>query len=123
VQNSKFMEQTNGPDKNFAFLFLNSVPEWGMIYGYARVSTEAQDLTGSAPAVDRFSDDTTDLLIIAREMQRVGGYWPSRSFIPRPTCRARTPPHAKVTGVKFERKPKLTTHQQRRAVSHVFDSG
>jgi DNA invertase Pin-like site-specific DNA recombinase len=81
-----------------------------MIYGYARVSTEAQDLTGATaqlkaagcqkifrekitgttadrpqlkklmaalahgdvviiPAVDRLSRDTTDLLIIAREMQ------------------------------------------------------
>ena len=84
-----------------------------MIYGYARVSTEAQDLTGSTaqlkaagchkifrekitgttadgpqlkklvavlahgdvviiPAVDRLSRDTTDLLIIAGEMQRGG---------------------------------------------------
>src|SRR3954447_26206055 len=85
----------------------------GMIYGYARVSTEAQDLTGATaqltaagceknfrekitgttadrpqlkkllavlthgdvviiPAVDRLSRDTTDLLVIAREMQRKG---------------------------------------------------
>src|SRR5438128_2485748 len=84
-----------------------------MIYGYARVSTGAQDLTGQlaqlkaagcarvfrekitgttadrpqlrklmaalthgdvviTPAVDRLSRDTTDLLIIAREMQRAG---------------------------------------------------
>src|SRR5690349_18567260 len=97
----------------------------GMIYGYARVSTEAQDLTGSTaqlkaagcekifrekitgttadrpqlkklmaalahghvviiPAVDRLSRDTTDLLIIAREMQRAGAgidHWPSLSSI------------------------------------------
>src|SRR3954454_2418052 len=85
----------------------------GMIYGYARVSTEAQDLTGATaqlkaagcekvfrekitgttadrpqlkklmaalthgdvviiPAVDRLSRDTTDLLVIARDMQRAG---------------------------------------------------
>jgi DNA invertase Pin-like site-specific DNA recombinase len=87
----------------------------GMIYGYARVSTAAQDesgqvrqlkaagyesknifrekITGTAadrpqlgrlmkklapgdvvitPAVDRLSRDTTDLLVIAREMQRAG---------------------------------------------------
>jgi DNA invertase Pin-like site-specific DNA recombinase len=84
-----------------------------MIYGYARVSTAAQDETGQVrqlkaagcekifrekitgttadrpqlaklmkalvagdvvitPAVDRLSRDTTDLLIIAREMQRAG---------------------------------------------------
>src|SRR5947209_16996653 len=85
----------------------------GMIYGYARVSTDAQDLTSQlaqlraagcekvfrekitgttadrpqlaklmkrlgpgdvviTPAVDRLSRDTTDLLAIAREMQRAG---------------------------------------------------
>ncbi len=85
----------------------------GMIYGYARVSTAAQDLasqlaqlkaagcekvfrekiTGTTadrpqlkklmaalapgdvviiPAVDRLSRDTTDLLVIARDMQRAG---------------------------------------------------
>src|ERR1700719_651634 len=85
----------------------------GMIYGYARVSTAAQDETGQVrqlkaagcekvfrekitgttadrpqleelmdalapgdvvitPAVDRLSRDTTDLLIIARDMQRIG---------------------------------------------------
>src|SRR5580698_7451569 len=85
----------------------------GMIYGYARVWTDAQDLTNPlaqlkaagcekvfrekitgttadrpqlrklmkrlaagdvviTPAVDRLSRDTTDLLMIAREMQRAG---------------------------------------------------
>src|SRR5260370_1611477 len=85
----------------------------GMIYGYARVSTDAQDLTSQLaklkaagckkvfrekitgttadrpqlrkmmaalshgdvviiPAVDRLSPDTTDLLVIARDMQRAG---------------------------------------------------
>jgi DNA invertase Pin-like site-specific DNA recombinase len=84
-----------------------------MIYGYARVSTDAQDLTGQLtqlraagcekvfrekitgttierpqlkklmavlthgdvvviPAVDRLSRDTTDLMVIARDMQRAG---------------------------------------------------
>src|SRR5271156_2797573 len=84
-----------------------------MIYGYARVSTAAQDESGQVkqlkaagcqkifrekitgttadrpqlgklikklaladvvitPAVDRLSRDTTDLLVIAREMQRAG---------------------------------------------------
>ncbi|MGI8568905.1 MAG: recombinase family protein, partial [Methylocella sp.] len=84
-----------------------------MIYGYARVSTDAQDLTGQldqlkaigcskvfrekesgataerpqlkrmlsllapgdivvTPAVDRLSRDTTDLLVIARDIQRAG---------------------------------------------------
>ena len=85
----------------------------GVIYGYARVSTDAQDLAGQLaqlraagcertyrekvsgatadrpqlkrlmaalapgdvvviPAVDRLSRDTTDLLVIARDMQRAG---------------------------------------------------
>jgi DNA invertase Pin-like site-specific DNA recombinase len=87
--------------------------QWTMIYGYARVSTAAQDETGQVrqlkaagcekvfrekitgttadrpqlgklmkalapgdvvitPAVDRLSRDTTDLLVIARDMQRAG---------------------------------------------------
>ena len=85
----------------------------GTIYGYARVSTDAQDLTSQLaqlkaagcekvfrekitgatadrpqlrklmaalahgdiviiPAVDRLSRDTTDVLVIARDMQRAG---------------------------------------------------
>jgi DNA invertase Pin-like site-specific DNA recombinase len=97
----------------------------GMIYGYARVSTDAQDLnsqlaqlkaagcekifrekiTGTTahrpqlqklmkalapgdvvitPAVDRLSRDATDLLVIARDMQRAGARLPSRLSIPRP---------------------------------------
>src|SRR5216683_2113740 len=98
----------------------------GMIYGYARVSTDAQDLTSQLvqlkaagcekvfrekitgttaerpqlrklmaalthgdvviiPAVDRLSRDTTDLLMIARDMQRAGAglrSMPSRLSIP-----------------------------------------
>jgi DNA invertase Pin-like site-specific DNA recombinase len=85
----------------------------GMMYGYARVSTDAQDLSSQGaqfkaagyarifrekmsgasaerpqlkkrmtklaagdvvviPAVDRLSRDTTDLLVIARDMRRAG---------------------------------------------------
>jgi DNA invertase Pin-like site-specific DNA recombinase len=105
-----------------------SEAQFGMIYGYARVSTAAQDETGQVrqlkaagcekifrekitgttadrpqlgklmkklvpgdvvitPAVDRLSRDTTDLLVIARDMQRAGpvsAHWPSRSSIRRP---------------------------------------
>src|SRR5260370_4657691 len=90
-----------------------SVQNKRMIYGYARVSTDAQDLTSQLaqlkaagcekvfrekitgttadrpqlkrlmaalapgdvviiPAVDRLSRDTTDLLVIARDVQRAG---------------------------------------------------
>ena len=152
-----------------------------MIYGYARVSTEAQDLTGATaqlkaagcqkvfrekitgttadrpqlkklmaalahgdvviiPAVDRLSRDTTDLLVIARDMQRAGAGIRSLAEpfldttsdfaeivfailgvaaklehrrIRERTARGRA--DAKAKGVKFGRKPKLTPHQQREA--------
>src|SRR4051794_19822392 len=157
----------------------------GMIYGYARVSTEAQDLTGAIaqlkavgcqkifrekitgttadrpqlkklmavlthddvvviPAVDRLSRDTTDLLVIAREMQRAGAGIRSlaepfldttsdfaeivlailgvaakleRRRILERTAHGRA--SAKAQGVKFGRKPKLTPHQQREAAKRV----
>ncbi len=153
----------------------------GTIYGYARVSTDAQDLaaqldqlraagcgtifrekmTGAhaerpqlkkllaslapgdvviVPAVDRLSRDTTDLLVIAREIQQAGAGLRSlaepvldttgdfaelvlamlgvaaklerRRIIER-TARGRA--DARAQGVKFGRKPKLTPHQQREA--------
>ena len=156
-----------------------------MIYGYARVSTAAQDLaphvahlkaagcekilrekiTGTTaerpqlreliamlahgdvvivPAVDRLSRDTTDLLVIAREMQRKGAGIRSlaepfldttsdfaeivfailgvaakleRRRIVERTARGRA--DAKAKGVKFGRKPKLTAHQQKEARARV----
>src|SRR5713226_5271902 len=156
-----------------------------MIYGYARVSTAAQDETGQVrqlkaagcekvfrekitgttadrpqrralmkklapgdvvitPAVDRLSRDTTDLLVIARDMQRAGAGLRSiaepvvdttsdfaelvlamlgvaakleRRRIAERTARGRA--DAKAKGVKFGRKPKLTAHQQREARERV----
>jgi DNA invertase Pin-like site-specific DNA recombinase len=153
-----------------------------VIYGYARVSTDAQDLTGQLdqlaaagcervfrekvsgataerpqlkklmeavgpgdmviiPAVDRLSRDTTDLLVIARDLQKAGAGLRSlaepvvdttsdfaevvlailgvaakleRRRIKERTARGRV--DAKAKGVKFGRKPKLTPHQQREAV-------
>ena len=92
------------------------------------------------PAVDRLSRDTTDLLVIARDMQRAGAGIRSlaepfldttsdfaeivfailgvaaklehRRIMER-TARGRA--DAKAKGVKFGRKPKLTPHQQREA--------
>jgi DNA invertase Pin-like site-specific DNA recombinase len=156
-----------------------------MIYGYARVSTDAQDLGNQVaqlkaagcekiyrekisgataerpqlkkllaalahgdvvmiPAVDRLSRDTTDLLVIARNMQRAGAGLRSlaepvvdttsdfaelvlamlgvaaklerRRIIER-TARGRA--DAKAKGVKFGRKPTLTPHQQREARERV----
>jgi DNA invertase Pin-like site-specific DNA recombinase len=153
----------------------------GMIYGYARVSADAQDLSNQVaqlkaagceaifrekmtgihaerpklkklmaklddgdvvviPAVDRLSRDTTDLLVIARDMQRAGAGLRSlaepvvdttsdfaelvlamlgvaaklerRRIIER-TARGRA--DAKAKGVQFGRKPKLTPHQVREA--------
>ncbi len=155
------------------------------IYGYARVSTRAQDLTGQlaqlkaagcakilrekvtgttaarpqlrrlmavlkpgdvviTPAVDRLSRDTIDLLVIAREMQKAGAGIKSlaepfldttsdfaeiifailgvaakleRRRILERTARGRA--DAQERGVKFGRKPKLTTHQQKEARARV----
>ena len=158
-----------------------------MIYGYARVSTDAQDLTSQVaqlkaagcvpahifrekisrstaerpqlkklmaklvtgdvviiPAVDRLSRDTTDLLVIARDMQRAGAGLRSlaepvvdtksdfaelvlamlgvaaklerRRIIER-TARGRA--DAKANGVVFGRKQKLTPHQQKEARTRI----
>lgn len=152
-----------------------------MIYGYARVSTAAQDesgqvaqlkaagcerifrekITGTAadrpelrkltgrlvpgdvvitPAVDRLSRDTTDLLVIACDMQRKGAGIRSLAepFLDTTSDfaeiilailgvaaklelrrikerMARGRDDAKAKGVKFGRKPKLTPYQQREA--------
>ncbi len=156
-----------------------------MIYGYARVSTDAQDLASQVaqlkaagcatifrekmsgataerpqlkklmrklaagdvvviPAVDRLSRDTTDLLAIARDMQRAGAGLRSlaepvldttgdfaelvlamlgvsakleRRRIAERTARGRA--DAKANGVKFGRKPILTPHQQKEARARV----
>ena len=157
----------------------------GTIYGYARVSTDAQDLTNQVaqlkaagcatifrekitgataerpqlkrlikalhpgdvviiPAVDRLSRDTTDLLVIARDMQQAGVGLRSlaepvldttgdfaelvlamlggaaklerRRTLER-TARGRA--DAKAAGVKFGRKPTLTPHQQQEARQRI----
>jgi DNA invertase Pin-like site-specific DNA recombinase len=96
------------------------------------------------PAVDRLSRDTTDLLVIAREMQRKGAGIRSlaepfldttsdfaeivfailgvaakleRRRILEQTARGRE--DAKAKGVKFGRKPKLTPHQEREAQQRI----
>ena len=92
------------------------------------------------PAVDRLSRDTTDLMVIARDMQRAGAGPRSlaepvldttgdftelvlamlgvaakleRRRIAERTARGRA--GAKAKGVKFGRKPILTAHQQQEA--------
>jgi DNA invertase Pin-like site-specific DNA recombinase len=96
------------------------------------------------PAVDRLSRDTTDLLVIARDMQRAGAGLRSlaepvldttgdfaelvlamlgvaakleRRRIAERTARGRA--DAKANGVKFGRKPVLTPHQQKEARKRV----
>ena len=160
-----------------------------MILGYARVSTDAQDLTSQLaqlraagaerifrekisgatadrpelqkmlaavahgdvvliPAVDRLSRDTTDLLVIARQLQQAGAGLRSiaepvvdttsdfaelvlamlgvaakleRRRIKERTARGRA--DAKAKGVKFGRKPKLTDHQKREAIRRRDEDG
>jgi DNA invertase Pin-like site-specific DNA recombinase len=94
----------------------------------------------TTPAVDRLSRDATDLLVIARDMQRAGAGLRSlaepvvdttsdfaelvlvmlglvvkleRRRIAERTAQGRA--DAKAKGVKFGRKPTLTPHQQREA--------
>lgn len=96
------------------------------------------------PAVDRLSRDTTDLLVIARDMQRAGAGLRSlaelvldttgdfaefvlamlgvaakleRRRIAERSARGRA--DAKANGVKFGRKPILTPHQQKEARKRV----
>ncbi len=160
-----------------------------MIYGYARVSTDTQDLTSQLaqlkaagcekvfrekisgatanrpqlkklmaavghgdvviiPAVDRLSRDTTDLLVIARDLQKAGAGLRSiaepvvdttsdfaevvlamlgvaakleRRRIKERTARGRA--NAKAKGVKFGRKPKLTPHQMKEAIKRRDKQG
>src|SRR5215467_4175038 len=121
-----------------------------MIYGYARVSTAAQDESGQVKQLkaagcgkifrEKITGTTTDLLVIAREMQRAGAGIRSlaepyldttsdfaeivfailgvaakleRRRILERTARGRA--DAKAKGVKFGRKPILTPHQQKEA--------
>ena len=181
MQKSRYLEQTQGAEKVSLFCSTILFQNQRMIYGYARVSTEAQDLTSQLaqlkaagcekvfrekitgttadrpqlrklmaalahgdvviiPAVDRLSRDTTDLLVIARDMQRAGAGLRSiadpvvdttsdfaelvlamlggaakleRRRIAERTARGRA--DAKAKGVKFGRKPTLAPHQQREA--------
>ena len=98
------------------------------------------------PAVDRLSRDTTDLLVIARDMQRAGAGLRSlaepvldttgdfaelvlamlgvaakleRRRIAERTARGRA--DAKARGVKFGRKPALTPHQQQEARKRLLE--
>ena len=159
----------------------------GIIYGYARVSTDAQDLANQlaqlaavgcgkiyrekisgatverpqlkkliasllpgdvviVAAVDRLSRDTTDLLTLARDIQRAGAGLRSlaepvldttgdfaelvlamlgvaakleRRRILERTARGRA--DAKANGVKFGRKPSLTPYQQREALRRIAE--
>ncbi len=96
------------------------------------------------PAVDRISRDTTDLLVIARQIKEAGAGLRSlaepfldttsdfaeivlailgvasrleRTRIVERTAHGRAT--AKAQGVRFGRKPKLTVHQQREAAARV----
>ena len=105
-----------------------------------QIAVLAHDDVVIIPAVDRLSRDTTDLLIIARDMQRTGAGIRSlaepfldttsdfaeiifailgvaakleRRRILERTARGRA--DARANGVKFGRKPILTPHQQNEA--------
>ncbi len=189
MQKSRYLEQAESFDRIWLFCSENLFQNPGMILGYARVSTDAQDLTGQLaqlkaagcerifrekisgatadrpqlkkmlvevthgdvviiPAVDRLSRDTTDLLVIARDLQTAGAGLRSlaepvvdttsdfaelvlamlgvaakleRRRIKERTERGRADARAK--GVKFGRKPKLTAHQKREAIKRRDEDG
>src|SRR5271170_4091183 len=189
MRKSRYLEQTQGAEKALLFCSTILCQNRGMIYGYARVSTVAQDLasqlaqlkaagcekvfrekiTGTTadrpqlkklmaalapgdvvitPAVDRLSRDTTDLMVIARDMQRAGAGLRSlaepvldttgdfaelvlamlgvaakleRRRILERTARGRA--DAKAKGVRFGRKPKLTQHQKKEAIKRRDKDG
>jgi DNA invertase Pin-like site-specific DNA recombinase len=111
-----------------------------VLQGYADEPIIVLDEFDITPAVDRLSRDVTDLLVIARDMQRAGAGLRSiaepvvdttsdfaelvlamlgvaakleRRRIAERTARRRA--DAKAKGVKFGRKPALTPHQQQEA--------
>jgi DNA invertase Pin-like site-specific DNA recombinase len=178
---TRYLHPRRALDKIVLFRRIFAMHNSGMIYGYARVSTGAQDESGQVAqlkaagcekifrekitgmtaerpqlkklmarlafgdevittAVDRLSRDTTDLLVIARDMQRAGASIRSiaepfldttsdfaeiifailglavkleRRRILERTARGRA--DAKAKGVQFGRKPILTPHQQKEA--------
>jgi DNA invertase Pin-like site-specific DNA recombinase len=177
-QNSRYLHRDRAVEKIELFRCGFLMHKENMIYGYARVSTAAQDESGQVkqlkagcekifrekttgttadrpqlgklmmqlapgvvvitPAVDRLSRDTTDLLVIAGEMQRAGAGIRSlaelyldttsdfaeivlailgvaakleRRRILERTARGRA--DAKAKAIKFARKPILTPHQQK----------
>jgi DNA invertase Pin-like site-specific DNA recombinase len=96
-------------------------------------------------AVDRLSRDTTDLLVIARDLQKAGAGLRSLAepvvdttsdfaelvlamlgVAAKLECRRikeRGRADAKANGVKFGRKPKLTPHQKREAIKRRDKDG
>jgi DNA invertase Pin-like site-specific DNA recombinase len=188
LHESRMLDLTRNPEKIGLFRCRFPMQNETMIYGYARVSTAAQDESGQVkqlkaagcgkvfrekitgttadrpqlaklmkalapgdvvitPAVDRLSRDTTDLLVIARDMQRAGAGIRSlaepfldttsdfadiifailgvaakleRRRILERIARGRV--DAKANGVKFGRKPILTPHQQNE-VRHRLEAG
>ena len=76
----------------------------------------------SIAAVDRLSRDTTDLLVIARDLQKAGAGLRSLTepVVDTTSCgdASRSPhrAHGARPRVKFGRKPKLTPHQKREAI-------
>jgi DNA invertase Pin-like site-specific DNA recombinase len=128
-----------GCEKIFHEKISETTPDWPQLQKLITKLTPGDVVI--IPAVDRLSRDTTDLLIIAREMQKAGAGIRSlaepflnttsdfaeivfailgiaakleRRRILELTARGRA--DAKAKGVKFGRKPTLTPHKQREPI-------
>jgi hypothetical protein len=124
----------------------NRLPAFATICWIGRALLAAGDVV-IIPAVDRRSRDTTDLMVLARDMQRAGAGLRSlaepvldttgdfgelvlamlgvaakleRRRIAERTARGRA--DAKANGVQFGRKPSLTPHQQQEVRKRI-DAG
>ena len=84
VRKSRHSEQTQGVEKILLFCSENLFHNRGMIYGYAHVSTEAQDLTGATAQLKAagcqkiFREKMTGTTADRPQLKKLGSPWSRR---------------------------------------------